>query len=305
LQVCNSSTTRIWGSLRTNNLRIRASRNEWLGQIFFDRMAANIPPVGRGRKVDQNLILTTAGQYASILVLFPIVGYCGTVFSFYLNPRLERFDVVSFALDHSIPWLAASGAAALGLTTLVTVLAMPSVRFHERPTTPVEDSSLAKRLLKASPWFIPVVLILLFFNFLVTISVLVLVIIPASLINKRLTTGPFEITRMAGPLLLSIIFSALLVSTFGQNLDTGSMRFAKSAGVANGYYSIVASEGDQVILLPCDGNQGVISVNNESLLSVKYSSLNTPDLFYGLVNILRTGKWQLPGAQTHCPVKSP
>jgi hypothetical protein len=238
---------------------------------------------------------------ASFAVIIPAVGYFGTVFSLVLNPRLEPYDVLSLALDHSIPWLAVYGVVALGLTALVTWLILLRDTAQLVSAKQDGDGPRWKRLLSTWALILVLLLILLFGNFLAVISVLLLVAFPISFLERRLKSGPFSFRRLLSPLLVFSLASTLLVAALAQNLDTGSMRFSKSAGIQNGYYSIVGNQGNQIILLPCNGDKGLISVNGESLLSVKYSSLNTSLFEYGLVRIIRTGSWQLPGAQTHCP----
>jgi len=56
----------------------------------------------------------------------------------------------------------------------------------------------------------------------------------------------------------------------------------------------------EVFLLPCSKNVGLISVNNNALLSVIYRA-NRGDVSSGLIRIIHRHQWPSLGAGTSCP----
>jgi hypothetical protein len=249
--------------------------------------------------------LNTVGQLAALcVVLFPVVGYFGTLFSLFLNSRLRNYDVLSLALDHSVPWLALNGAIAFFISGVLISAAVIEPRRWKEAAKRHAERPRWKKLLMLSPMICFLLLVVLFVNVMITAIVLALTAFPSWLLVRRNRTGPFTFRRMLAPVLITAVASTFVVATFGENLDTGSIRFSTNADVRDGYYSIVGSDGNQVYLLPCTGGAHLISVNNESLLSIRYEVRTESQFASGLIQGIRSGIWQKLGAQTHCPRSS-
>jgi hypothetical protein len=191
-------------------------------------MATDNPPVAVPLKEDHNQILSTAGQIvAGLAFIIPAVGYFGTVFSLVLNSRLQPYDTVSLALDHSIPSLAVNGFIAVALTASATWFALPSVSIRFISSVQTDSGPRQKRILALWPLFLIVLLILLFVDFLVVATVFLVLPLPTYFLVKRLKSGQLSFRRLISPIVILTFASTLLVAALFQNLDTGFMRFSK------------------------------------------------------------------------------
>ncbi len=258
--------------------------------------------------VRSSLSLGTVGQViASSVILLPVIGFLGTSLSLYLNRRVRSYGAFSVALDHSVQWLAWRGAISflgLGIFGLGALTGSLFSRVTIGRRLKGDQSPHRNRLRGVTIMAFGAVLFLLplvFIDFVIgTIAIVMSPLLVWSIVRQP-PQDRLRFPRLWLPLAILALASTVSVAVIPNPLETGLVTFSKGVSIPKGVYAVLGSDGSQTFLLACAKNMPLVSVNNNSILSVVYEVGSGSAPLQGLYQILRNGRSPELGAVTQCP----
>jgi hypothetical protein len=247
-----------------------------------------------------DLTLTTLGQVMALFViLVPICGYIGYFFYFLLSPRLFFYESLDLAVERSLPSLSVVGGVIIFLS-LFTV-------FLEHFGAPSKVASGARRAMQRKVrigLFAFLLVIFLFASAYLAIALVIYIPLFRWSYERWRIGSAISFRNLWRPIMALILGSSLIVALFLITYDTGYVVFSRASGIQNGYYTLVGSNADQELLLPCNRQRGLVSADDQAILSVMYRHVGGPSFSQGLIEIIANEDLPpLEAGSISCPSK--